>query len=221
MTRHTSDIALGIDVGGERKGFHAVALNSSRKVVGEPYRLATAAEIGPLIAKLSPAVVAIDAPCQWSQDKSREAERALARAGIRSFCTPSRARAPQNLTFYGWMFQGEAAFAAATSTHPHFGGGKSVRGHTIEVFPNATTIVLTGQPNPKGISKNQWRRQLLAEQGIAPTQFTNIDHVDAALCAFTGLIALESGFTAYGDTSGGYLIAPSARCARDQASSSK
>ena len=61
MTRHTSDIALGIDVGGERKGFHAVALNSSRKVVGEPYRLATAAEIGPLIAKLSPAVVAIPA----------------------------------------------------------------------------------------------------------------------------------------------------------------
>ena len=213
MTRHSLDMALGIDVGGERKGFHVVALDASRKVVGEPYRLATAAAIGPLIVKLRPTVVAIDAPCQWSQDKSREAERALARTGVRSFCTPSRARAQQNLTFYGWMFQGEAAFAAATPTHPHFGGGNSVRGHTIEVFPNATTIALTGRPNPKGISKNRWRRQLLGGQGIDPTQFTNIDHVDAALCALTGLLALDAGFQAYGDPTGGYLVAP--RAARE------
>lgn len=210
MSRRATEVILGIDVGGARKGFHAVALDVSREVVGEPLRLATAAEIGPFIARLNPTVVAIDAPCRWSANKSREAERALARAGVRSFCTPSRARAQQNLTFFGWMFQGEAAFAAAIATHPHYDGGKTVRGHTIEVFPNATTIALTGQPNPRDISKNQWRRALLKAQGIDPVQFTNIDHVDAALCALTGLVALESGFTAYGEQAGGFLIAPGA-----------
>jgi len=203
-----SDIALGIDVGGERKGFHVVALNASRALVGLPRNVKTAAGIADLIVELQPTVVAIDAPCGWSDHKSREAERALARAGIRSFCTPSRTRAQQNLTFYGWMFQGEQAFQAATPTHPHFAGGKTVRGHVIEVFPNATTIALTGQPKPKDVSKSQWRRQLLVEQGIDQTHLTNIDFVDAALCALTGLLALDQGFQAFGDQAGGFLIAP-------------
>jgi predicted RNase H-like nuclease len=203
-----ADIALGIDVGGERKGFHVVALDAARKLIGPPRNLHRPTEIRNLIAELRPAVVAIDAPCGWSVDKSREAERALARAGIRSFCTPSRVRAERNPTFYGWMFQGERAFKAATVTHPHYGGGKTVRGHSIEVFPNATTIALTGQPNPAHVSKGQWRRQLLADQGIEQTHLTNIDYVDAALCALTGLWALHRDFVSYGDTAGGFLVAP-------------
>ncbi len=208
MSLSPSVIALGIDVGGARKGFHAVALNAARQVIGQPSRLASAAEIASLMITLNPSVVAIDAPCQWSQHKSREAERALARAGIRCFFTPSRARARRNLTFYGWMFQGEAAFAAASLTHPHYTGSTSVWGQTIEVFPHATTLALTRQATPKRVSKNQWRRQLLRSEGIDPSPLTNIDYIDAALCALTGLHALNGNFTPHGDPSGGYLVTP-------------
>jgi predicted nuclease with RNAse H fold len=201
-------IALGIDVGGERKGFHAVALRDDRSLVDAPRHLRTADGIGTLIAELKPVVVAIDAPGGWSQAKSRLAERALARAGVSSFCTPSRERAAQTMGFYGWMFNGEAAFAAAIRQRPLYADGASVEGCTMEVFPNATAFALTGQRQPKTTSKVKWRRALLARQGIDQSHLTNIDFVDAALCALTGLLALEGNFRRFGEPGEGILVTP-------------
>ena len=53
---------MGIDVGGERKGFHVVAMDASRCFVGKPRQVADAAALGPLMAALRPDVIAIDAP---------------------------------------------------------------------------------------------------------------------------------------------------------------
>ena len=201
-------IALGIDVGGERKGFHAVALRADRSLVELPRNLQRADAIETLITELDPAVVAIDAPCGWSRVKSRLAERTLARAGVSSFCTPSRERAGQTIGFYGWMFNGEAAFAAAIKQRPLYEGGASVEGCTLEVFPNATAFALTGERQPKTTSKVKWRRALLDRQGVDQSRLTNIDFVDAALCALTGLLALQGNFRRFGEPGEGILVTP-------------
>ena len=85
---------VGIDVGGERKGFHAVALRGGTFC-------ATLAHSDPAVIvswcrQLKAVVVAVDAPCGWSDGAaSRLAERSLAIGGnkISCFATPTRARA--------------------------------------------------------------------------------------------------------------------------------
>ncbi|MCC5022094.1 MAG: DUF429 domain-containing protein [Candidatus Synoicihabitans palmerolidicus] len=144
-----------------RKGFHVVVFDVARRLVAKPCRIGNADELHGLCEEMQPTVIAIDAPGGWSTAKSRRAERELARAGIRSFCTPSRERAAQVLNFYGWMFNGEAAYAAAAQVCPHFDGGADVAGCTMEVFPNATAHRLRG-PQPKGVSKVRWRRASVA-----------------------------------------------------------
>jgi len=205
------DIALGIDVGAERKGCHVVALDGKRQMVDAPRRFTSAAEIAAFVAPLKPAVVAIDSPAGWSgHGRSRRAERELARVGIQSFYTPTREKAAANLGFYGWMFAGEAVHAAVRVTHPLFTGETSVRGKSMEVFPNATTRILTGQRPPAGASKTTWRRRLLAAQGVAAARLSNLDFVDAALCALTGLYALDGDYQVFGDQREGLLITPGA-----------
>lgn len=62
-------MVVGIDVGGERKGFHAVALNNGMFV-------ATLAHSDPAVIvswcrQQNAAVVAVDAPCGWSAGGAR------------------------------------------------------------------------------------------------------------------------------------------------------
>ncbi len=206
-----NDVALGIDVGAERKGCHLVALSGARQIVGAPEVVHSADEIAARVAATKPAVVAIDSPCGWSAGgKSRRAERDLARAGIQSFYTPTRERAAQTPGFYGWIFAGERVYAAVRSTHPLYAGQGSIWAKSMEVFPNATTRMLTGRRPPLGESKSAWRRQLLDAQGVDQTRLSNLDFVDAALCALTGLYALDGDYQPFGDAEEGILITPRA-----------
>ena len=108
------------------------------------------------------------------------------------------------------MFNGEAAFAAATRVLPLYAGQPSVAGHAFEVFPNATAHRLRG-PQPKTVSKVVWRRALLRDAGVDETALGNLDLVDAAICALTGLLALEGDFETFGQVGEGFLIAPRER----------
>ena len=91
MVRKTTTV-VGIDVGGDRKGFHAVALRSGAFV-------ATLADRDPTVIarwcqQQNATVVAVDAPCGWSAGgSSRLAERSLAIGAhkIHCFATPTRA----------------------------------------------------------------------------------------------------------------------------------
>ena len=110
---------IGIDVGGSRKGFHAVAL-AAGAYAGQ---LATT-EVQDLAhwcrVEIGARLIAIDAPCRWSADgRARPCERALNAAGIRCFSSPSRQAAishPSN--YYGWMLQGEALYRQLEVSHP-------------------------------------------------------------------------------------------------------
>jgi len=93
-----SDIVVGIDVGGPKKGFHAVALNEGR--YREKFATPDAASMAEWCRCIGARAVGVDAPCCWSlTGRMRPAERALAAEGIHCFATPSRAVA-ENRDFY-------------------------------------------------------------------------------------------------------------------------
>ena len=78
---------VGIDVGGVRKGFHAVALRdgvyAGQLGTGDVQELADWCR-----SVVGASVIAIDAPCRWSSDgRARPCERELMRQGICCFET--------------------------------------------------------------------------------------------------------------------------------------
>jgi hypothetical protein len=124
-------IAVGIDVGGRRKGFHGCALRGAEIVAG-PERLADVASAVEWVTALAPIIVALDSPRTCAPDgaSSRDGERALARevCGIR--WTPERSRLAGN-PYYEWVEHGlelHAALAAALVARLHAEG----RGRAFE-----------------------------------------------------------------------------------------
>src|SRR5450755_343330 len=121
---------VGIDVGGESKGFHAVAVRGhdfERKTSSDP------SEIVKWCVELSD-VVAVDAPCRWSQSgSSRLAERDLKLSGrkINCFATPTRAQAQAHTKrFYDWVFNGEKLYESLDRSHYRLFDGNARAGRT-------------------------------------------------------------------------------------------
>jgi hypothetical protein len=85
----------GIDVGGTRKGFHAVALRQGKYLAHMASPDVRA--IVQWCLNLRAAAVGVDAPCCWSHDgRARLAERELMAKRISCFSTPTRERAEQH-----------------------------------------------------------------------------------------------------------------------------
>lgn len=200
-------------MGGTRKGFHAVAF------VGGEYRdhLATR-NLEELVhwcrTSVRARVISVDAPSRWSTDgRARPAERQLMEKRIWCFSTPTRQRAldhPRN--HYGWMLRGEALFQVLEQTHslcrklPMADEGNVC----FETFPHAIAWHLShGQAVASG--KSEQRRQLLKRAGIDTTRLTNIDLVDAALCALMAhFFATGMACVSYGEPDTGLIIVPAA-----------
>ena len=205
-------IAVGIDVGGERKGFHAVALRGL--AMADQLASPDPCEIADWCRALGAQAVGVDAPCRWSATgSSRLAERALMQADISCFASPRREVAiahPRN--YYGWMLRGEALFAELEKSHRLFDGHTSaVRGPMcFETFPQAIACVLAGE-RVSARNKGVIRRRLLAQAGIDLAPLTHIDWVDAALCALAARACLQGEIRAYGDGAEGFIVVPGGR----------
>ena len=198
------DLALGVDVAEARKGLDLVVLDGDRRVVTTLAR-AGAADVAALVADVRPAVVCIDSPPAWADSgRSRTAERALRPLGITAFSTPTD---PGPHPFYRWMRAGFAVFDAVAATHPRSLGG-DVRGTAAEVFPEATAVLLRGRLRGKDEPKAAFRRQVLADHGVAPSSLRTVDAVDAALAALTGLFALAGDSCTVGDPAEGVILLP-------------
>ena len=198
---------VGIDVGGQRKGFHAVALASGRYAA----RFATADvdEVVRRCQEVNPTVIAIDAPCGWSTDgRVRPAEMQLMAKGIWCFSTTTRERAVAHpKDYYGWMLRGEALFQGLRKTHP-LGLPSSGRKCCFETFPHAIAWHLTGGKAVASQKRTQ-RRALLEKAGVDLTELTNIDLVDAALCALAAHYAARGdACQTYGEPETGYIVVP-------------
>jgi predicted nuclease with RNAse H fold len=205
---------VGIDVGGARKGFHAVALSSGA------YAGQLATREGQELAHwcrsvVDAHVIAIDAPCRWSTDgRPRACERELMGQGIFCFASPTRQKAVEHPTnYFGWMLQGEALYrelegGAPQETYPllrslpHSGRG------CFETFPHAITWHPRGG-QAQAVQKRIQRRELLVQAGIDLAPLTNIDLIDAALCALTAhRVATGGECVSYGEPGTGLIVAP-------------
>jgi predicted nuclease with RNAse H fold len=199
--------ALGIDVG-VSKGLDLVLLDERMTPVHVRSRFRLPA-LGDLLDELQPDVVAIDAPPTWAPSgRSRLTERILAECNIHAFNTPAETHGSGN-RFYEWMEVGFAVFeTAAAHGFPRYRAGEP-SGTAIEVFPHASAAVLAGCLAPVGIGKRTWRERVLRAHGVRTTELSTVDRVDAALCALTGLLALQGKHFAPGDPKEGVIVLPS------------
>lgn len=208
----SSDVitAVGIDVGGEHKGFHAVAITGGGYLSHKAFKNVTDV-LDWCRNTVHAKIIAVDAPCGWSHDgHSRPAERQLMQKGIWCFSTPTRAKAvghPKN--YYGWMLNGEKLFQALANDFP-ICRTLPTAGQicSFETFPHAITWHLRGG-NADASQKRAQRRDLLVQAEIDLTQLTNIDLVDAALCALTACYAaIGRKCMAFGEPATGLIIVP-------------
>jgi predicted nuclease with RNAse H fold len=202
--------AVGIDVGGKRKGYHAVALTggaySSHLATKDVQELSHWCR-----ETVRARVIAIDAPCRWSNDgHSRPAERELMKKGIWCFSTPTKEKAVGHRSnHFGWMLRGEELFQALADRYPLCGklpaaGQKCC----FETFPHAITWHLRGG-NADASQKGIQRRAILEQAKLNLAHLTNIDLVDAALCALAAYHAATGGeCVSYGAEGTGKIIVP-------------
>lgn len=202
--------SVGIDVGGVRKGFHAVALR------GGAYAGQLASRDVNELAHwcrnvVQASVIAIDAPCRWSSDGcARPCERQLMQEGIMCFASPSRQVAITHPTnYYGWMLQGEKLYQALEASHPLLCRLPIAGPACFETFPHAITWHLRGG-QAQAAQKRTQRRELLQQAGIDLAPLTSIDRIDAALCALTAQhAAAGADYVSFGEPESGLIIVPS------------
>lgn len=203
---------VGIDVGGPRKGYHAVVLRDGKF---ETCHFARAADVLAWANQVGAEVIAVDAPCKWaSSGKSRFAERSL-RIGtntIQCFKTPTQ-KAALGRRFYEWVFQGEALYKSLESQFRLYDGNGRNGKVALETFPHAVACWLETALVPAR-PKAATRRRILRSAGYSDESLPNIDFVDAALCAVTA-DRFKKGLTEqFGDAMEGYIVVPRLVAAR-------
>lgn len=202
----TKSRVIGIDVGGARKGFHAVMLDGTRSLkklhTRDPDALAR------WCLEQAAQVVAVDAPCRWrGAGLARLAERQLAAAGMACYYAPTEERAREH-AFYQWMLPGAALYVALQPHFPLYLGDATTGPVSIETFPHAVACALAGHV-VSAKKKRDVRGALLVRAGIDTSELTIIDEIDATLCAWAAACFAEGAFTAYGDKTDGFMIVPS------------
>ncbi len=203
MDRH-GGVAVGIDVAEARRGLDLVAIDQDRAVIAVHSHLTIEQAARLVTEEIQPAVVCIDSPAQWSTSgNSREAERALSRLGVNAFRTPPGDRAGP---FHAWMRVGFELYEALAPRYPRYRGG-TVVGTAAEYFPHASVAVLAGDI-PALKDKRTVRRRVLEDNGVVTASLATIDHLDAALGALTGHIALVGPAYWVGDPEEGALLLP-------------
>jgi len=196
----------GIDVGGRKKGFHAVALREERIVA----KLATPVP-GQVVAwcrELHVSVVGIDAPCRWSPTgRARLCERELAGLGISCFSTPSQLVGEVH-PFYRWMVNG-AELYRLLGPHYRLYDGRTPLFEPLcfETFPQAIACCLAGKML-SAKNKRVERRRLLDQAALTTDALTSIDEIDAALCALAAQSVLAGSFKVFGDAAEGFILVP-------------
>ena len=164
---------IGVDVGGQRKGFDAAVIDERRLLALQGHL--TCQQVVDLVMANEPRVAAIDSPrsCAPEGQAARDDELQLARSicGIRWTPDVNQVRAS---AYYAWVIEGLALFDALVSS------GIEV----IEVFPTASWTRWHGRRGSR--TRSAWTRQGLAALGLegVPAR-TNQDQRDAIAAAMT------------------------------------
>lgn len=219
--RMDGTVVAGIDVGGQRKGFHAVALKNGRYFKRCASR--SAEDIATWCRRIGASVVSVDAPCRWSATgRAREAERVLMNAGIWCFSTPRRQSALSHpRKHYGWMLEGEKLYQALERDYYLFRGRSTARRRPIvfETFPHAVACALLGRV-VSARTKRRDRTHLLSRHAVATESLSNIDYIDAAICALASQFFEGGRYLCHGDSFEGHIVVPDRRGWRSRRHSS-
>lgn len=202
-------ITAGIDVGGPRKGFHAVALKAGHFLAQT--HTTDESELACWLINHKARHIGVDSPCAWRPtDQPRLAESELARSGIPCFFTPRRSEAVNHPTgYYNWMIQGEKLYLKLTKTHSVYSGTTDCISDStcFETYPFAIASRFAGC---KLLARNKMadRSAILQQYHINLPSFQEIDFIDAALCALMALHFSKMQFKAFGDPAAGFIIVP-------------
>jgi len=205
----------GVDVGGPKKGFHAVLLREGAIASDGIRHSVSAKEIAAWCRDRRALVIGVDAPCRFraAGGEARLAERELMRERMACFVTPTLEKArTQPSGFYDWMLNGAELYRELERSHALFAGGAWRAGRPIcfETFPHAIACALAGRRLPAS-EKRVARRNLLNNAGIDVSKLPNLDYLDAALCAFAASYLAIGSFKLYGDLEGGLIVVPKLR----------
>lgn len=205
----SSRIVAGIDVGGSAKGFHAVALENGAyldKFASLEYEV-----IAEWCRRIGAGFIGVDAPCHWSDTgRARTAERDLMKEKIWCFSTPTKQIAVAHpKDHFRWMLNGAALFESLQSTHALFAGDSTLSTQPLcfETFPHAIACALAGSI-VSAKKKSTVRRNLLNRDGVDTNSLSNIDQLDAALCALAAKYFALNHFKTYGDVMTGFIVVP-------------
>jgi predicted RNase H-like nuclease len=107
------------------------------------------------------------------------------------------------------MLRGEELYSALSVSHPIFEGSTTTsKPCCIETFPHAVTWHLT-EGKAKASEKRRQRRNLLTQDGVNIEMLTNIDWIDAAICALAAhTLARGAPCKFYGNVSSGRIVVP-------------
>lgn len=202
----TDPTVAGVDVGGAKKGFHAVALRD-RHIV-DTLATCSAAEVTRWCREQRAVAIGIDAPCRWSlTGRARPCERELARLRMSCFSTPSRAIGKDH-PFYRWMVNGAELFRRLAPQYRLYDARSPMLDPIcFETFPQAIACTLAGK-TLSARHKRVDRRRLLEKVGIATDTIATIDEIDATLCALAAQHVLAGEFKALGDAAEGFILLP-------------
>lgn len=164
---------MGVDVGGERKGFDLAVIDTSELLILRGRM--RCAEVVAVAAHVKPLVIGIDSPCCCAPEgtTSRPCERELAKKICRIRWTPD-APAVEASPYYGWVVEGLALYAALARLDTE----------VIEVFPTASWTRWLGKRGSR--RRSAWTSDGLAALGLsAVPPRTNQDQRDAIAAAVT------------------------------------
>lgn len=186
---------VGIDVGGPKKGFHAVVIKDH--IIVDKFHSHCEKKISSWCLNFKPKSIAIDSPCGWSNDRlSREAERLLSVNGkkIPCFSTPTK-KISLTKNYYSWINNGEKLYNAFRNKH-YF---------PIETYPYGIVRTFLESFN---VSKITLRKKILGLFNINFTELKIIDEYDAALCAITANYYYHNNIISFGNNDEGYIFLP-------------
>ncbi len=202
-------IVAGVDVGGPRKGFHAVALRDGAYMAH--WASADALAIAKWCQGIGARIVGVDAPCRWSTTgRARPAERSLMQERIWCFSSPTRAVAEAHPKgHFNWMRAGAELFRCLERDRPLYAGGPVADDARLcfETFPHAATCALRGEV-ASARDKRKDRLALVTQAGINLPQRPVMDTIDAALCALVAQYLARNRVRCFGDAESGFIVVP-------------